>query len=233
MDQRLDDAAESYLDWWALAGIDQVFAEEPIDRFAPVAPARPDRQVSPAIDPTSATVLAPPPPPRQPVPSAWSIERIDPSGPPGAALLVLIDMPGHEDFAAGTLLAGADGALFDRMLAAIELTRGEIAMCSIAPQRHASGRLPRALPVGMREAVKRHVRIAAPRIVLVMGDATSQALLGEPIARSEGRLRDVNYDGALLPTVATFHPRALAAQTALKAAAWKTLLRVQNELAGA
>ena len=71
--------------------------------------------------------------------------------------------------------------------------------------------------------------LAAPKRLLLMGNAASRAVLGADVARARGRLHGINPKGGTTAAaagtgaVASFHPRFLLERPAAKAEAWKDL----------
>lgn len=78
--------------------------------------------------------------------------------------------------------------------------------------------------------LRRHVALARPRILVLMGNASCQALLGRHgITRLRGR-----WDEALgLPVLPMFHPAYLLRNPQAKREAWADLLELQARLKGA
>ncbi len=210
--------AESALGWWIEAGVDVIVDELPRDwmRRAAPAPAAPDpvapAAVAPADLPAFREWLA-----TAELPSGGGA-RIAPSGDPAADLMVIADMP--ED---GAPLGGEAGRLFDRMLAAIGRTRDAVYLAPLSPTRFPSGRVPPEAIPPLGTIALRHVALAHPRMLLLLGDAPALALLGMPMAAARGRLHKINHDGVTVTAVATFHPRFLLKRPACKADAWADL----------
>ena len=128
------DWASSTLAWWQEAGVDTIVGESPRNWLAPA------REVREA----QADFAAAPPPAPAALPDtleafqSWLLAsdqlpfaaptaaRVGPGGDPASGLMIMLDMPSAEDAAAGRLLSGEAGALFDRMLAAIGRGRDTI-----------------------------------------------------------------------------------------------------------
>ncbi len=163
--------------------------------------------------------------------AAPSAPRVGPSGSQGASLMVLVDMPAMRDFAAGHLLSGEAGALFDRMLAAIRLDRSAIYLASLSPLRMPSGRFGPATLAGLAELARHHVGLVRPRALLLFGDACSHALLGAPVAATHGRWHELETPGGPVRAVSVTRPEKLLVQPALKRMAWENLQMVEQELA--
>jgi DNA polymerase len=240
--ERVDelDAGElaSTLAWWLDAGVDVPVAEEPRDWLKPKAPPAPVE--TKAYSAPAPAAPAAPAARTEELPAqidlfqTWlqssdtlpfaapAAPRVCPSGDPASGLMIMIDMPSVEDCSAGTLLAGEVGRLFDRMLAAIGRDRSSVYFAALSCLRSADGRL------GGEEKqcgllARHHIGLAAPRALLVFGDAASKALLGLPVARARGRWHEVDTHAGKIRTLATISPRQLLTQPAQKAHAWADL----------
>lgn len=226
--------AQSALSWWEEAGVDTLVAETPRDwlKPAPEAPAREPMAAGPSTEiPDTLDAFR-----------AWFIDgvslpldgpaapRLGPAGNPAAALMVMVDMPGAEDFAAGTLLAGEAGALFDKMLAAIGLSRETIYLASLSPLRTPTGSLDAREAEALAVIARRHIALAAPRALLLFGDACSKALVGPAVAGARGRWHELATPAGAVKTLVTIRPEKLVAMPKLKAHAWADLQLLMEEL---
>lgn len=227
-------AADAYLAWWALAGVDCAVAEQPGSWLraaegprAPIpaqAPASPDMG-TPAARDKPATLdllrasLATDAQPEAP----WPGPLILPQGGTDAPLMVVVDMPDPADMTAGALLADRAGLLFDAMLRAIGLARADIYLASLFLSRPPGGMVEPAQLTAAVDRMRTHVALARPRRLLLLGDRTGRALLPPDEAGGAQGLRNFNHDGGTVPAVATFHPRLLLTQPAAKAECWRSL----------
>lgn len=241
LDQNFDweQSAASTLDWWHEAGIEWLTVDEPRNWLALSA----DRAAAQADDevPSRPPLRTPPPaapPPKLPATLAefaqWRLSddapdaalsgaRMGAVGAAAASLMVIIDAPEREDAAAGQLLSGPAGRLFDRMLAAIGLAREQIYLAPMCVVRPAAARLTPEMEEALAALLRHELGLVAPARLLIMANAPSRALLGTDIASARGSLRGVNHAGGQSATVATFHPRFLLERPAAKAEAWKDL----------
>ena len=226
------------------AGVDVIVGEEPRDWLrAKPAPA-------PAPIETKSLASAAAPLPEDELPGqldlfqAWlsasdrlphhspSAPRICPAGDPAAGLMIMIDMPTAEDCAAGTLLSGEVGRLFDRMLAAIGRDRGTVYFAALSCLRSADGRLTGEPERQCALLARHHIGLAAPNALLLFGDGAAKALLGLPVARARGRWHEVATHSGPVRTIATISPRQLLAHPAQKAHAWADLQMLMEGLKG-
>lgn len=230
-DQHLDwmSSAASALDWWQEAGVDVLVDDAPRDWLAepmaaPVAFAAPavPVHVPAALPDTLADFItwrlgdA--------VPEVeWRGVSIAASGPHDADVMVLVDCPDKDDGAAGMLMAGQTGALFDRMLAAIGLSRDVIHLAAVCARRPVAGRMPREVEARLAEISQHHIGLVAPKRLLLLGNAASRAILGAEMPGTRGSLHPFNHKRGQTEVVASFHPRFLIEKPAAKAEAWKDL----------
>ncbi len=244
------EALANLLDWWELAGVDTLVADTPRDWL--VADAIAPRAASPAPrtnTPQAIAELAP-----RPEPAALALpERLEdlvawlgdaanfkmlgprrcpPQGQPGAALMLMSDIPDPNDLDAGALFSGEAGQLLDAMLRAIGQSRDSLYLASIAPGRPAAGRIDEPLAMALAPVARRHVALAGPNMLLMMGEASVRTLLGTGLAEARGRVHEIDLgDGRSVKAVASFHPRFLLQQPARKADAWADLKLMMSALA--
>lgn len=155
-------------------------------------------------------------------------------GNPQAALMVIGDAPGREDVVAGKPFMGPAGQLLDKMLAAIGLARGDAPetsayLTNVLPWRPPGDREASADEIAMMQPfLARHIALAAPRVVIAMGNTACSALLGQAgVTRLRGTWAQAN-GVAIMPMT---HPADLLRNPAAKREAWADLLAVQAKLA--
>jgi DNA polymerase len=223
-------AAASALAWWHEAGVDTLVGDEARDWLAPpvVAPPPIATPLASALPTTLQSYLAWRHVGEVPE-AAWPGGWIAASGPGDARLMVLVDCPDRDD--GDELLSGAAGRLFDRMLAAIGLTRDRVHLASVCAKRPTAGRLPAEATERLHELARHHVGLLAPQRLLVLGNAASRAVLATDVAPARGRLHPLNHDTTTTTqVVASFHPRFLLEKPAAKAGAWADLQRLRRNL---
>lgn len=215
----------SALDWWRDAGVDMLVEDVARDWFA----APPPPSAIPAADPAPAALpatleafaawrIGPDAPD-----AGWTGAAVAASGPADAALMVLLDCPDREDGDAGALLAGVQGRLFDRMLAAIGIDRDAVHLAAVCARRPIAGRMPREIEARLGEIARHHVQLAGPKRLLLLGDATSRAILGMERGAARGRQHRFKHKDGTTRVVASLHPRLLIERPAMKAESWRDL----------
>ncbi len=157
--------------------------------------------------------------------------RVCPAGDPAAGLMIFAPMPSSEDCAAGNLLSDAPGRLFDRMLAAIGRSRETIYLAGLSCFRPAGGRFDHSGEERCAAIARHHIALAAPKAVLLLGDACSKALLGIGAAQARGKVHTIEANGQAFDAVVTLSPEYLLSQPAAKAMAWADLQLLMENLA--
>ena len=225
--------AASTLAWWLEMGVDVAVQDEARDWLKPTLPkAQPTAaNVPPNVAPPSHDTLAElqdwlASSTQLPLASATA-KRILPIGPEHAPIMLLSDAPTLEDFAAGQPIGGEAWALTERMLAAIGIRPDEAYVAPLSCFYAPGQRLREADLAECAEVARRHITLAKPKRLLLLGDAPARALLGKPLATARGHLHKI--DG--VPTVVTFHPRHLLKRTSDKALAWRDLLLLMEDQA--
>ncbi len=152
-------------------------------------------------------------------------------GTPDARVMIIGEAPGREEDREGKPFVGRAGQLLDRMLAAIDLDRSQnVYITNVLPWRPPQNRDPKPEEIGMMKPfLERHVALAKPEVLVIMGNISCQAVLGK---RGITRLRG-QWDQALnLPVIPMFHPAYLLRQPQMKRQAWADLLELRAKLEG-
>ncbi len=152
----------------------------------------------------------------------------------GARVLILGEAPGRDEDMEGRPFVGRAGQLLDRMFAAIGLARtstdpaSALYITNVMPWRPPQNRDPEPGEIAMmRPFVERHITLAAPDYIVVMGNTPCMALLGvKGITRLRGQWASV-LGKPVLPMV---HPAYLLRNPAAKREAWVDLLNLQERL---
>jgi DNA polymerase len=155
-------------------------------------------------------------------------------GRPGARAMIVGEAPGREEDERGLPFVGRAGRLLDTMFAPVGLSRTSpdldraLYITNILPWRPPQNRDPKPDEIAMMTPfMARHVELAAPDLLIAMGNISCQALLGR---RGITRLRGT-WTGAFgLPCLPMFHPAYLLRNPAAKREAWADVLEVAARL---
>jgi len=253
MESALDyHTARTLLDWQIELGATEAIGDAPVDRYAlpdtvPKAKKPAAAQAAPAkpakVDPVAVAKSA--------AQGAASLDQLRVTldafghcelkrgarhtvfadGTPGARVMIIGEAPGREEDRAGKPFVGRAGQLLDRMLAAIDLDRAEnVYITNVLPWRPPQNRDPKPEEIGMMKPfLERHVALAKPDVLVVMGNISCQAVLGK---RGITRLRGQWNQALDLPVIPMFHPAYLLRQPQMKRQAWADLLELQAWLEG-
>lgn len=224
--------ARSALSWWLDAGVDIALQEEPRNWLKPPASSPSIAKVasSPNVTQPSHETLSElqhwlASSAHLPLASA-SARRILPHGPENAAVMLLSDAPALEDYTAGQPIGGEAWTLMLRMLAAIGIQCDEAYSASLSPMHSPGARLSERDREDYAEIARRHIRLVAPKRLILLGDGPSQALLGKRLVDARGHIHKLEG----IRTIVTFHPRHLIKRPLDKSLAWRDLLLLmENE----
>lgn len=153
-------------------------------------------------------------------------------GIPGARVMIIGEAPGRDEDRAGKPFVGKAGQLLDKMLAAIDMGRSRedapVYITNVLPWRPPQNRDPKPDEIAMMQPfLIRHIELAKPEILVVVGNWSCQALLGK---RGITRLRGNWTQAAGLPALPMFHPAYLLRSPAFKREAWADLLSLKAKL---
>lgn len=252
-------AALAALAWQVDAGVDEVIADTPVNRYElasePVTPAGASSQPpAPAIAPASqagpvavAKALAGQARTLEDLHAALAgfdlcdlkkgaRSTVFADGNPAARVLVLGEAPGAEEDREGRPFLGRAGQLLDRMFAAIGLARTSpdpaqaLYITNVMPWRPPGNRDPAPGEIAMMlPFVERHIALVDPGVIVVMGNTPLFALTG---GRGILRTRGTWTQALGKPLLPMTHPAYLLRNPAAKREAWADLLSLQAKLRG-
>lgn len=152
-----------------------------------------------------------------------------------ARVMIIGDAPARDEDRAGIPIAGDARVLFDKMFSAIDMG---VAHDDPAQQIYLTAAFPwSAGPVPPKPAdmailtpfLERHITLANPDIVVLMGNTACQMLLGKAgISRMRGQWAEVLGR----PALPMMHPAQLMQAPLAKRDAWADLLALQAKLKG-
>ena len=154
------------------------------------------------------------------------------SGNPAAKLMVIGDAPNREEDTQGIPFAGRPGQLLSKMLAAIGLTETEFYAANVINWRPPGNRTPTAEEIALcRPFLHRHITLAAPDILLIMGGVPLSAMTElTSIMKNRGSWQTITINGRDIPALPIYHPSFLLKRPELKREAWRDLLSLHEKL---
>ncbi|MEM7473276.1 MAG: uracil-DNA glycosylase [Pseudomonadota bacterium] len=155
-------------------------------------------------------------------------------GQPGARVMIIGEAPGRDEDREGRPFVGRAGQLLDAMFAAINHGRADadhpLYITNVMPWRPPNNREPSPEEMAMMlPFLERHVALAQPEILVLMGNVPCQAVLGKKgITKLRGQWAEA-WGKPILPMC---HPAYLLRQPMAKREAWADLLDLQARLRG-
>ncbi len=248
-------SAKALLEWQVELGATEAMLDAPIDRFAledqkpkaarggqaPSTPPAPVRQkkIDPVAEASKAAGSADALPALKAALAAFEhcdLKRgarnlVFSDGQPGARVMVIGEAPGRDEDLEGRPFVGRAGQLLDKMLAAIDLSRdSNVYLTNVLPWRPPQNRDPLPGEIAMLVPfLARHVALAQPDVLVLMGNLSCQAVLGK---RGITRLRGHWAEAWGKPAIAMLHPEDLLRKGQAKRQAWADLLALKARLSG-
>lgn len=246
------------LDWQVELGATEAIQETPVDRYALNTPAPKPAAPEPTKPPVPvrAPEVDPVVEARAAATAAASLEVLAQTqagfshcelrkgaknfvfsdGQAGARVMIVGEAPGRQEDIAGKPFVGQAGQLLDKMLTAIGLSRSAedpaqaVYITNVLPWRPPANRTPDAQEIAMMlPFVERHIALANPDVLVLMGNTPCEALLGR---KGITRIRGQWTEAVGRPALPMFHPAYLLRQTAAKREAWADLLALKAKLRG-
>ena len=219
-------AATAALQWWIEAGVDVAVSESPRDWLNAAA------SVTAAITPIESPAAVHEDlsafrhwlgsEPGLPLDRAGA-RRVLPHGAEEAEIMFLSDPPGIDD--GDRPIGGEAWALAVKMLSAIGFGPDAAYSASLACFAAPGAKMTPSEIEACAEIARRHIALARPRRLVLLGEGPTRALLGEKLPQARGRVHKLEGER----TIATFHPRWLLQRPGDKALAWRDLLLLMEE----
>ncbi|MDJ0826408.1 MAG: uracil-DNA glycosylase [Rhodobacter sp.] len=249
--------AKALLEWQVELGVDEAIGETPINRYElDAAPPKPKPAPAPEPETTPVAAHDPVAAAKSAAAAATNLDALQGAlaayefcdlkrgarslvfadGNPAARVMVIGEAPGRDEDLQGKPFVGRAGQLLDRMLDCIGLARTTpgaehaVYITNILPWRPPQNRDPKPEEIAMMlPFVQRHVELAAPDVLVLMGNVSCLAMLGRKgITRLRGNWQDVLGR----PALPMFHPAYLLRNPHAKREAWHDLLMLQARLRG-
>lgn len=249
--------ARALLEWQLELGADEPVGEAPVNRYAlQPEPAKPTARLPEAAPAPAAPVAGDDPvevarvaasaatgladlAERQAAYDLCELKKgarnfVFADGNPAARVMVISEAPGRDEDIEGRPFVGRAGQLLDRMFAAIGLSRSApdaeaaLYITNVMPWRPPGNRDPEPAEIAMMlPFLTRHVELADPDLIVLMGNTPCAAALGtRGILRMRGRW--VTAFGK--PALPMTHPAYLLRNPAAKREAWADLLEIKAKL---
>ncbi|MEM0948772.1 MAG: uracil-DNA glycosylase [Pseudomonadota bacterium] len=243
------------LDWQIEMGATEAIGDAPVNRYgSPATLQKPSAAAISKVDPPAQDVIDPVAVARAAASDATTMEALRAAlsdyehcelkkgarnlvfsdGPAEARVMLLGEAPGRDEDLQGKPFVGRAGQLLDRMFGAIGMGRADpdtqraLYITNVLPWRPPQNRDPKPEEIAMLlPFVERHIELAAPDLIVLIGNHACQALLGR---KGITRLRGTWTIAAGRPALPMLHPAYLLRNPAAKREAWADLLELQAKL---
>lgn len=169
-------------------------------------------------------------------------------GNPQAEIMLVGEAPGADEDRQGKPFVGVSGQLLDKMLKCIGLDRKSdnpkdgIYISNILNWRPPGNRTPTQAEIEISlPFIEKHIQLIQPKLLILCGSISAQALLGRTDSVSKLRKTEHLYQirsqelGLLqdpIHTFVTYHPAYLLRSPSQKKAAWSDLLGISCKIKG-
>jgi uracil-DNA glycosylase len=154
-------------------------------------------------------------------------------GDPATGLLLIGDPPGESEDRSGTPFAGPGGALLERMLASVGMTRHDLMLTPLIPWRPPGGRPPSAAEIAIcLPFLHRLINLSGPRHLILAGALPARAILPSARRRTTPTWIEVAVPGMPnpIPGLAMPSPASVMRTPAARQEAWAALRLLRRTL---
>ena len=135
--------------------------------------------------------------------------------------------PGYHEDKQGRPFVGKAGILFDKMLAAINLTRADVYITNIVKCRPPNNRNPLAEESEKCiDFLRWQVKIVDPDIIICLGAVAAKNIIEKDFKITENR--GIWYKRGKFNIMATYHPAAILRDSNKKIDAWEDFKSIRN-----
>ena len=152
---------------------------------------------------------------------------------PETGIMVVCGFPTGEDDKAGQPLSGPAGALFERMLAAIGLSRDDVGVTTALPWRTPGDRAPTVSETQICQPfLERQIALAEPKLLITLGNFACRMVIdpSKTVFDLRGSWHHKEITGQSFETLVTFSPSELLAAPMNKKAAWLDLQALRERI---
>lgn len=167
-------------------------------------------------------------------------------GNPNAHVMLIGEAPGADEDRSGKPYAGANGALLDKILACINLSRTDedpsksVYISNILNWRPPGNRSPNPAEIAASlPFIERHIQLVQPKVIILCGGVAAKSLLNQDASISKLRKTFHEYtpvSQGIQPSetkpqaIVTYDPEYLLKTPIQKKAVWADMLMLQEKL---
>lgn len=157
-------------------------------------------------------------------------------GNPSAPIMFVGEAPGADEDRTGRPFAGVSGQLLDKIMASIGLFRDKnVYITNIIPWRPPGNRSPSSLEISLcMPFVKRHIELVRPKILIMIGGVSMNALINQPSGIMKMRGNWITYQtenmSHAIPAMPILHTAFLLRNPIQKRLAWQDMLAIRKKM---
>ena len=149
--------------------------------------------------------------------------------------MIIGEAPGAEEDKIGKPFVGQAGKLLDEMLKFISLQRTKnIYLTNVVFWRPPGNRTPNSEEIKIcLPFVQKHIEIINPKLIIVLGNVASKALLNKTDGITKLRTQEhfyVDKENSKIPVKAIFHPAYLLRNPSEKKKTWDDLKKIYDHI---
>lgn len=156
------------------------------------------------------------------------------AGSDNAPIMVIAESPSKEEDQKGHPVTCNSGSMMHIMLKAAGIVSEDNCYTTmLLPWRLMGNPTPSAEMVSMcLPFLKRHIELAAPRLILTIGKVTTQALLNcdGPMSKVQGRWHDLSLNNQTFDVMPLYKPSELSKSSKRKKETWYSMLALKHKL---
>jgi len=150
-----------------------------------------------------------------------------------SSIMIVGEGPGQKEDQLGKPFVGNAGNLLNKMLKGIKIEREKVYITNVVNYWPPNDRKPEQSEIyRYSEYLKKHISIIDPKILILMGSAAMEAILGnnKKISKERGLWKEVIIKQNSYKTIVTFHPAYLLRKPDQKKFSWEDLKTIRKEI---
>ena len=148
-------------------------------------------------------------------------------------IMIVGEGPGEKEDQMGKPFVGDAGSLLNKMLSAINVKRDSVYITNVVNYRPPNNRKPTVAEINRySKFLIEHILIIDPKILIIMGSAAMEALVGSnlKISKERGKWKDILLKNKTFLSIITFHPAYLLRQPEQKKYSWSDLKEIKKKI---
>lgn len=154
-------------------------------------------------------------------------------GSPNSQIMIVGEGPGANEDLDGVPFVGRAGELLDKMLQSINLNRDNVYITNVVNYRPPENRNPTEVEIQKYlPYLIRHIEIINPKILILLGTTSLNAVVGneKTISETRGKWIAKKIGKCATSIIVSFHPSFLIRQPSQKSLAWIDLKMIRKKI---